>query len=131
MKEDFQTIDKQRILVEVQQLKIQNWKLKDEEGNVRHIGPVAQDFHAAFQLGGDERYLHSGDVDGIALVAIQALAERNEALAERNRVLAQQVEELQQHNTLLQMQMSRVLHQVDALVQERQSGQRREAALAE
>jgi len=92
LKEDFQPVDKQQVLAEVQQLPIQNWKLKDEAGNVRHIGPVAQDFQAAFQLGGDARFLHSGDVDGIALVAIQALAERVHALEEQNRLLLQRLE---------------------------------------
>jgi len=50
---------------------------------VRHIGPVAQDFHAAFGLGEDERSIHTGDAHRAVLVAIQGLAERNQMLTER------------------------------------------------
>ena len=121
LKKDFQPVDKQEVLVNVRQLTIQNWKLKDEAGNVRHIGPVAQDFHAAFQLGGDERFIHTGDAVGVSLVAIQALAERNQALEQQveelqrqNNQSRQQNAELQRQNTVLQMQMNRVLHQVAA-----------------
>jgi len=138
LKEDFRDIDKQQVLANVQHLSIQNWKLKDEAGNVRHVGPVAQEFHAAFRLGEDERFIHSGDVDGIALVAIQALAERNDALVAQKRALEQHVAELQhqymdlqRQNTLLQVQMSQISQQVHALVQERQNGRGQEAALVE
>ena len=116
LKEDFQDIDKQKVLANVQQLTIQNWKLKGEEGNVRHVGPVAQDFHTAFGVGRDERFIHTGDAVGVSLVAIQALAERVDTLQRQNA-------ELQQQNTLLQMQMSHVLQQITALLQERPGGQ--------
>jgi len=92
LKDDFHDIDKQQILAEVRQLRIQNWKLKEEEGDVRHVGPVAQEFHAAFGLGNDERYIHSGDALGVALAAIQALAERVQALEKQNHVLLRRLE---------------------------------------
>jgi len=108
----------------VQQLKIQNWKLKDEKGNIRHVGPVAQDFHAAFGLGSDDLSIHTGDADGIALVAIQALAERVDMLQQQNA-------ELQRQNAMLQIQMSRVLHQVQPFVQERWNEDKQGLALTE
>jgi len=117
VKEDFQPVDKQQILANVQQLKIQNWKLKDEAGNVRHIGPVAQEFHAAFGLGSDERSIHTGDAHGVALVAIQALTER--------------VDILQQENAELRQQLSQVMHMVHTLEQKRQSNLKQRVALTE
>ena len=105
---------------------------------MHHVGPVAQDFHTAFQLGGDERFIHTGDAVGVSLVAIQALAEQNQALKQQveelqrqNNQTQQQNVELQRQNTLLQMQMSQVLHQVQTLVQEHESGPRRDVTLAE
>jgi hypothetical protein len=80
LKEDFQPVDKQAVLEQVRQLPVTEWKLKAQTGQVRHIGPVAQDFHAAFRMGASDRHIHSGDADGIALVAIQALAEQNTVL---------------------------------------------------
>jgi hypothetical protein len=40
---------------------------------VRHIGPMAQDFHAAFNVGGSDRMISMVDGNGIALASIQAL----------------------------------------------------------
>jgi hypothetical protein len=40
---------------------------------VRHIGPVAQDFHAAFNVGADDKHIATVDADGVALAAIQGL----------------------------------------------------------
>jgi hypothetical protein len=94
-KEEFQEVDKQAVLTKVEQLPITTWQLKGEGKKVRHLGPVAQDFHAAFQVGSDNQHINSVDADGVALVAIQALAERNAALEKRNAVLEQQIGELQ------------------------------------
>ena len=41
----------------------------------RHIGPMAQDFHAAFNVGEDEKYITTGDAHGVAMAAIQGLHE--------------------------------------------------------
>ncbi|HEX9597486.1 MAG TPA: tail fiber domain-containing protein, partial [Anaerolineales bacterium] len=95
LKEDFRDVDKQQVLEGVQQLTIQEWKLKEQEGNIRHIGPIAQEFRAAFGVGSDERLINSGDAIGVALVAIQALAERVEGLVAQNTALQAHVQELQ------------------------------------
>ncbi len=39
----------------------------------QHIGPVSQDFYAAFGLGEDDLHIASGDLSGVALAAIQGL----------------------------------------------------------
>ena len=41
---------------------------------MKHIGPYAEDFHAAFGLHGESnRTISSQDLDGVALAAIQGL----------------------------------------------------------
>jgi hypothetical protein len=40
---------------------------------VRHIGPTAQDFYAAFGVGEDNTHISTVDADGVALAAIQGL----------------------------------------------------------
>ena len=47
---------------------------------VYHIGPMAQDFYAAFGLGIDDTGIASVDLDGVNMVAIQALAKENEEM---------------------------------------------------
>jgi hypothetical protein len=51
-----------------------------EDPSVRHMGPMAQDFAAAFGLGGDDRTIHPADANGVLIVALQALYRRVIAL---------------------------------------------------
>jgi Chaperone of endosialidase len=67
--------DSASILTKVASLPISTWRYKVEEGQV-HLGPMAQDFHAAFGLGADEKHIATIDEDGVALAAIQALYAR-------------------------------------------------------
>jgi hypothetical protein len=40
-------------------------------GAARHMGPMAQDLYAAFDLGGQPEHVAASDVDGVALAALQ------------------------------------------------------------
>ena len=51
------------------------WSYEHEPG-VRHLGPMAQDFAAAFGLGRSNRILQMVDLNGVNVVALQALARR-------------------------------------------------------
>ena len=63
-------------------------ELQSEHG-VRHVGPMAQDFYAAFGVGEDDRHITSIDEDGVALAAIKALHAENAALrVQQNQLLA-------------------------------------------
>ena len=52
--------------------------MKAQSPSVRHVGPMAQDFHAAFGLGGDDKHINTVDADGVALAAIQGLNQKVE-----------------------------------------------------
>ena len=52
---------------------ITSWTYKIEVDSVRHIGPMAQDFHAAFGLGDDEKTISTVDADGVSLAGVKAL----------------------------------------------------------
>jgi hypothetical protein len=71
-KQDLRPVDPHTVLERVARLPIGEWSYRDDPG-VRHVGPMAQDFHAAFGLGQDERHISMVDADGVALAAIQAL----------------------------------------------------------
>jgi hypothetical protein len=66
-------IDQREILARVAKMPIQQWNYKDDDASVRHIGPMAQDFHAAFGLGDTDRAIYNVDGNGVALASIQAL----------------------------------------------------------
>jgi len=70
------------ILAKLDALPISRWSYKTEHG-VRHVGPMAQDFYAAFGVGEDDRHITSIDEDGVALAAIKALHAENAALRRR------------------------------------------------
>ena len=74
-KQGFEPIDKQELLERVARLPVTRWQYKGEPDDVHHIGPVAQDFRSAFDVGHDERYITTIDADGVALAAIQGLHE--------------------------------------------------------
>ncbi|MCU0777492.1 MAG: tail fiber domain-containing protein, partial [Akkermansiaceae bacterium] len=73
LKEKFEDVDPMEVLDQVATMPITTWKFKEDDSAVRHIGPMAQDFHQAFGLGLDDRHISTTDADGVALAAIQAL----------------------------------------------------------
>jgi len=72
-KENFAPADPREILDKVAALPVASWNYKAQDRSVRHLGPMAQDFHAAFGLGESERTITTVDADGVALAAIQGL----------------------------------------------------------
>jgi hypothetical protein len=73
LKDGFAPVDPRAILAGVLSLPIETWSYKTDRPPVRHIGPMAQDFAAAFGVGRDDRHIDLLDANGVALAAIQAL----------------------------------------------------------
>jgi len=71
-KDGFRSVDPRAILDRLIELPIAHWHYRGQT-EVRHLGPTAEDFRAAFGLGHDERYIGAVDADGVALAAIQGL----------------------------------------------------------
>jgi hypothetical protein len=69
-------LDRQDVLERIAALPISSWSYIGDDRSVRHIGPMAQDFYAAFGLGADDKRIDLSDVQGVALLGIQALHER-------------------------------------------------------
>ncbi|MGH3548980.1 MAG: tail fiber domain-containing protein [Pseudonocardiaceae bacterium] len=61
------------VLTRLTALPVSTWRYRWEPAGVRHLGPMAQDWHAAFELGQDETTIPVVDAHGVLLVAIQAL----------------------------------------------------------
>ena len=83
-------IDPHEILQKVSALPITSWQYKDEDAAVRHLGPMAQDFRAAFELGMDDKSIATIDSSGVALAAIQGL--NAQVQAQREQIAALQSE---------------------------------------
>jgi hypothetical protein len=76
-KENFEPVSPNEILDKVVGLPISTWNYKTAPG-FRHIGPMAQDFCAAFGRGTDDKHIANVDADGVALAAIQGLNQKLE-----------------------------------------------------
>ena len=73
LKENFAALDGQEVLHQLSLIPITEWNYRAQDPGIRHIGPMAQDFYAAFGLGESDQHISTVDTDGIALVSIQAL----------------------------------------------------------
>jgi len=98
-KENFRDLDGDAVLASIAKMPIREWNYKAQDAAIRHVGPTAQDFHAAFGLGEDPLRISTIDADGIALRAIQALEARtrdeNAALKAQLAALQTRLDELE------------------------------------
>jgi hypothetical protein len=102
IKQHVESVDPERVLEKVSALPLSTWEYTDRPGQ-RHMGPMAQDFRAAFGLGADDRSISIVDASGVALASIQAL---NRKLERRNLALERDVDELKSRNSQLEERLS-------------------------
>lgn len=102
-KTNFAPIDPVSILERVTRLSIQQWRFKTEPEEVKHVGPMAQDFRAAFGLGEIPTAIATVDADGVALAAIQGLNRKfDETVQEKDRKIAR----LERQNASLEQRLA-------------------------
>ncbi len=86
-KTDFRDLDGERVLGKLAALPVREWRYTTQDAGIRHVGPTAQDFRAAFGLGESDVRIGSVDADGIALAAVKALEVRTRTLTRENEEL--------------------------------------------
>jgi len=94
-KEHFQAVDGEAVLTALVDLPISTWNYIGDDPATRHMGPMAQDFYAAFGLGADETHLAPLDVNGVTLVALQAQNRQIAALEAENAELGTRLDQLE------------------------------------
>jgi hypothetical protein len=99
LKEDITPTNGDDILKKIMALPMNRWKYKGT--SEYHIGPMAQDFYAAFKTGLDETAISTIDPAGVALAAIQQLKKENDTMAQKIELVLKLNEELKQQLTLL------------------------------
>ena len=98
LKEGITGTDGVETLSKLVSLPIATWNYKSDPQAITHMGPMAQDFHAAFGLGVDDKHIATLDFTGVAFSAIQGLyqvvqekdAQINELNSRMQRLEAQQ-----------------------------------------
>jgi len=95
-KEHFADVDAKNILAKVAALPVLTWNYKTQDASIRHIGPMAQDFKAAFKVGESDTGITTVDEEGVALAAIQGLNQKLNDKDVEIRQLQESVEQLKQ-----------------------------------
>lgn len=78
----FRDLDGEDVLTRFAAMPVTEWSYKAQDAAIRHIGPTAQDFHAAFGLGEDPLRIGTLDADGVALAGVKAVEARTRHLSE-------------------------------------------------
>ena len=108
VKENITSVNRAEVLDKIMQLPITQWNYINEDDRVKHIGPMAQDFYAAFGLGRDEKSISTIDPAGVALVAIQELNKKQQELQQKTEEINQlksMLESLQTEVSALKVRM--------------------------
>jgi hypothetical protein len=100
-KQDFAPVSPGHVLDQVAHLPLSEWSYKEDPGT-RHIGPMGQDFKAAFEVGTDDQHIAPVDEGGVALAAIQGLNRKLETMA---RELKSKDERLEADNAALRQEL--------------------------
>ncbi len=100
-KTGFENLDGQDVLERLANLPVTVWNYKHDDDGIRHIGPMAEDFYAAFNVGTDAHHIAPSDKAGVALAAIQGL---NQVVREKDaeiEALRMRLEKLEEALVLL------------------------------
>ena len=117
-KENIAAIDPAEMLQKVVALPISKWNFRTDEA-VSHVGPMAQDFHAAFGLGTDDKHIATVDADGVALAAIQGLNEKVESGKQK---AESRMERLEAENAALEKEVAELKALVQTLAEKVDGG---------
>lgn len=79
LKDSFEQVDPTQVLERLLELPVQRWRYIASPAEGVHLGPVAEDFHAAFGLGHTSTRIGTSDASGVAFAAIQGLNQKLEA----------------------------------------------------
>jgi hypothetical protein len=94
-KENFLDVDGEVLLTRLRSVPVTTWNYLTQDAAIRHMGPVAQDFYAAFSLGESELRINTIDIDGVNLAAAKALDARTLAQQQRIAELEARLAELE------------------------------------
>lgn len=118
-KENFSAVDTTQLLEVLAGLPVQSWKLKAQPAEMRHVGPVAQEFNGRFTyLFGEVEnpvYINTMDAVGVSLAAVQGLYERSWQQSARIEALEAENAALRAENVSQQAQLDDLAARLAAL----------------
>jgi len=100
-------VDPRAVLAKVDQLPVTELEYKHDPHR-RYFGPMAQDFHAAFGLGNDDKTINTLDADGVLFLSVKGLVEE---LKERDKT----IEELKTKSAAFESELRTIREQLSKL----------------
>lgn len=107
-KERFADVDGEDLLARLAGVPIRTWNYKAQGTAIRHIGPTAQDFRAAFGLGDFSLRINTIDADGVALASIKAIDARTRSLSADVETMAEDAITLRRSYAQLRARLARL-----------------------
>jgi hypothetical protein len=136
-KRDFRPVDGEALLARLRDMPVTTWSYKSQDSTIRHMGPVAQDFAAAFALGESNLLINTIDIDGVNMAGVKALEARTSAQKTRLDTLEGAMTRLQKENAHLRAENEELRRLLEAMndrlsfiegAQQRQQQQTQECA---
>jgi hypothetical protein len=100
-KTNIDPVDTSDVLDGVEEMEIATWEYRNEDGNgagERHIGPMAEEFHDAVDVGASDEHINAINADGVLFAAVQALSKKVEEKDDR-------IDELEERLTRIETQL--------------------------
>ncbi|HEU4509917.1 MAG TPA: tail fiber domain-containing protein, partial [Pyrinomonadaceae bacterium] len=95
-KENFLAVSGADVLSRLKDIEVSTWNYISEGRKVRHMGPMAEDFFKAFQLGTGNTAIGVQDLTGVSLAAIKELDQRTTELRQKTAEVEQLREQVNQ-----------------------------------
>jgi hypothetical protein len=119
-KENFLNISGEDVLTKLRNVPVSSWNYISEGKQVRHIGPMAEDFFLAFNLGTGSTSIGVQDLGGVNLAATKALDERTIELQQKTAALEQKTAEVEQLRNRVNVLEERLAN-IEKVIQKSQS----------
>jgi hypothetical protein len=130
VKDHLAPVNGARVLERLAKIPIGTWNYKSQASSIRHMGPMAQDFRAAFGLGEDNKHISDVDGQGVALAGVQELYRLNLQKDARIKQLAAQLRSTSREKDAKLARQSVEIRQLTAKVKSLEAVQRQVTALA-
>lgn len=111
-KQNITSISPIRYVNKLDSIDVYSWNYKSQNKEIKHIGPMAQDFYATFDIGADSTMINSGDFDGINLLLLKGLNEKLDLIEDQK----EKISELEKELMLLEekrLQMQKKLEAIE------------------
>jgi hypothetical protein len=108
-KENFALVNGNDVLSRLRNVPVSTWNYISEGRNVRHIGPMAEDFYKQFGLGTGATSIGVQDLAAVSLAAVKSLDERTIKLQQKTAEVDQlraEVNELRSANAMMLQRLS-------------------------